>query len=151
VPDFQFIGERRLVEPFNDRGKDPFNEYLRKFLLRDYYRMTYEPTYRLREDFKCSICSMKDKHTFDPMMFPFILHPYCERFRDFYKVKKYITQKVKKPIDYEERLFIANLIGLKELPKPDPKGIKELSGCLSKKIKADKINSVELVREVRGS
>lgn len=52
--------------------------------------------------------------------------------------------------DYDARLQLCRLIGLKELPKPNPNAIDELSGLLANKIKLKKLDAVELVREVRG-
>lgn len=53
--------------------------------------------------------------------------------------------------DEDLREKLAKQIGLEEIPKLDIKAFDRLSGILQNKIKLDKIDSVELVRTVRGS
>jgi hypothetical protein len=52
--------------------------------------------------------------------------------------------------DIEARIKLARLIGLNDLPKPDPNAIYRLDGILGKQLSKDKrFDSVELVRSVR--
>lgn len=53
--------------------------------------------------------------------------------------------------DEEFRMKLAKSIGLEKAPRLDPEAFERLSGILSKRIKSKKIDSVELVKSVRGS
>jgi hypothetical protein len=66
----------------------------------------------------------------------------------FFKRREFEMQKLP---DIEARKKMAQLIGLKELPKLDPYAIYRLDGILKSTLPKDKkIDSVELVRSVRG-
>jgi hypothetical protein len=51
--------------------------------------------------------------------------------------------------DLESRKRIAEIIGLKALPKPDPNAIHQLDSFLAKKLPKGRLDSVELVNSVR--
>ena len=53
--------------------------------------------------------------------------------------------------DYDVRLKLSKLVGLGDIPKPDSNAIQKLSGMIEDKILSDTIDSVELIREIRGS
>ena len=53
--------------------------------------------------------------------------------------------------DEDVRERIAKKIGLKEIPKLEPNSFEKLSGIFENKIKSETIDSVELVRTIRGS
>ena len=53
--------------------------------------------------------------------------------------------------DEDMREKLAKKIGLDEIPKLNPNAFEKLSGILHNKIKSEKIDSVDLVRTVRGS
>lgn len=83
---------------------------------------------------------------YENVMKEVLKYNFCEliSFTPYYPGKKL-------PSDYKERAKISNMIGLSEVPKADPHAIKRLSGIFAHKIKLDKVDSIELIREVRGS
>ncbi|NQT09089.1 hypothetical protein HQ586_08435 [Candidatus Bathyarchaeota archaeon] len=53
--------------------------------------------------------------------------------------------------DYDVRLKLSKLVGLGDIPQPDSNAIQKLSGMIEDKILSETIDSVELIREIRGS
>lgn len=53
--------------------------------------------------------------------------------------------------DYEARVKLSRMIGLKTVPKHNPNALHELAGISAKKIKLKTIDVVELVSEARSS
>lgn len=65
--------------------------------------------------------------------------------------RKLSEPKRKRIPDYDMRLKLSKLIGLSDIPKPDSNAIQRLSGIIEDKIDSETVDSVELVREIRGS
>lgn len=67
----------------------------------------------------------------------------------FEKLQK--LKQVEKLPDYKARLKLAQTIGLEKHPDLDPYAIYRMAGSVGKKIRAKEVDSVELIRSVRGS
>ena len=65
-------------------------------------------------------------------------------------INELVEKSVGMSPDYSTRLKLSKLIGLKDVPEPDPNAIDRLSGVLTGKIEKSCLNSVELIKEVRG-
>jgi len=74
---------------------------------------------------------------------------------DFFVTCQYRTRasevRRKRLPDYDVRLKLSKLVGLDGLPKPDSNALEKLSGMIEDKIINETIDSVELIREIRGS
>lgn len=70
---------------------------------------------------------------------------------DYAIKEKDIKMPTSLPEDYDVRLRLSKMIGLKDVPKHNPHALYELAGISAKKIKLKTIDAVELVSESRNA